>query len=125
MGVHDVPTMFCTMFGYLRDDNIRMFNLTPDNLRYTLFMTIFLSPTGIIKFSMNFIIPPHFLVNRFVPTFYKKFYLFSVLYPIFKCYPDIIFAVYRDEIHQTAPQPGIELLDEFLIPKFFDEAVHL
>ena len=58
MGVHDVPTMFCTMFGYLRDDNIRMFNLTPDNLRYTLFMTIFLSPTGIIKFSINFIIPP-------------------------------------------------------------------
>ena len=38
--------------------------------RYTLFMTIFLSPTGIIKFSMNFIIPPpRFLVKMFSRNF--------------------------------------------------------
>ena len=66
-----------------------------------------------------------FLCVQFHFTINQKFYLFSVLYPIFKCYPDIIFAVYRDEVHQTAPQPGIEFLDEFLIPKFLDEAVHL
>lgn len=52
---------------------------------------------------------------------YSSFYFRSVL----EGHPDIIFAVYRDEVHQTAPQPGIELLDEFLIPKFLDEAVHL
>ena len=32
--------------------------------RYTLFMTIFLSPTGIIKFSINFIIPPRVFLSR-------------------------------------------------------------
>ena len=40
-------------------------------------------------------------------------------------HPDIVFAVHRDEVHQAAPQPGIERLDEFLLPKLLDEAVHL
>ena len=32
---------------------------------------------------------------------------------------------HRHIVHQAAPQPGIEPLDEFLIPKLLDEAVHL
>lgn len=45
--------------------------------------------------------------------------------PVLEGHPDIVFAVYRDEVHQAAPQPGIELLDEFLLLKLLDEAVHL
>lgn len=45
--------------------------------------------------------------------------------PVLEGHPNIVFAVYRDEVHQAAPQPGIELLDEFLLPKLLDEAVHL
>ena len=52
---------------------------------------------------------------------YSSFYFRSVL----EGHPDIVFAVHRDEVHQAAPQPGIELLDEFLLLKIFDEAVHL
>lgn len=52
---------------------------------------------------------------------YSSFYFRSVL----EGHPDIVFAVHRDEVHQAAPQPGIELLDEFLLLKLLDEAVHL
>lgn len=45
--------------------------------------------------------------------------------PILADHPVIVFAVHCDEIHQAAPQPGVELLDELLIPKLLDEAVHL
>ena len=45
--------------------------------------------------------------------------------PVLEGHSDIVFAVHCDEIHQAAPQPGIELLDESLIPKLPDEAVHL
>lgn len=45
--------------------------------------------------------------------------------PVLEGHSDIVFAVHCDEIRQAAPQPGIELLDEFLIPKLPDEAVHL
>ena len=45
--------------------------------------------------------------------------------PVLEGHSDIVFAVHCDEIHQAAPQPGIELLNEILIPKLLDEAVHL
>lgn len=45
--------------------------------------------------------------------------------PVLEGHPDIVFAVHCDEIHQAAPQPGVELLDEFLLPKLLYEDVHL
>lgn len=52
-------------------------------------------------------------------------FLCSDFRPVLEGHPDIVFAVHRDEVHQAAPQPGIEPLDEFLLPKLLDEAVHL
>lgn len=45
--------------------------------------------------------------------------------PVLEGHPDIVFAVHCDEIHPAAPQPGVELLDEFLLPNLLDEVVHL
>ena len=45
--------------------------------------------------------------------------------PVLEGHSDIVFAVHCDEVHQAAPQPGVELLDEFLLPKLLDEVVHL
>jgi hypothetical protein len=52
-------------------------------------------------------------------------FLCSDFRPVLEGHPDIVFAVHRDEVHQAAPQPGIEPLDEFLLPKLLDEVVHL
>lgn len=67
--------------------------------------------------------------NPAFPLGFSAVILFSCLCsdfrPVLEGHPDIVFAVHCDEIHQAAPQPGIELLNEILIPKLLDEAVHL
>lgn len=45
--------------------------------------------------------------------------------PVLADHPDIVFAVHCDEVHHAAPQPGVKLLDELLLLKLLDEAVHL
>ena len=67
--------------------------------------------------------------NPAFPLGFSAVILFSCLCsdfrPVLEGHPDIVFAVHCDEIHQAAPQPGIELLDEILIPKLLDEAALL
>lgn len=59
--------------------------------------------------------------NPAFPLGFSAVILFSCLCsdfrPVLEGHPDIVFAVHCDEIHQAAPQPGIELLNEILIPK--------
>lgn len=67
--------------------------------------------------------------NPAFPLGFSAVILFSCLCsdfrPVLEGHPDIVFAVHCDEIHQAAPQPGIELLNEILIPKLLDEAALL